>query len=280
MQDQHRGAVDLEDLGVRIFKLPAGADSPEGERAYYLHSHPFFELHLVRDGTFRYRCGDRVFPLEEGQFCLFCPGAFHAPEPGDDGALRVCIRLELLRASRPLRDKLAQAAERAVMYTGDGRAMLETAGDLEAELSCPGTFSREMVRSLLSRLMLLLIRALEIPVREPDAPASLDRERSAILDDFFNDRFAEPAGEEALASELGVSRRQLERILRKTCGQSYRQRLTEVRMETACGLLLGTGLTVREISERVGYSSPSSFTVCFRRRKGMTPREYRVANKC
>ena len=280
MPKQAMGAVDLETLGVRILDLPAKAGAPEGEHAYYLHSHPFFELHLVRSGVLRYRCGDRIFPLEAGQFCLFCPGAYHAPEPGDGTALRTCIRLELLRASRPLRDRLERAAERAPLYTGDGRAMAEAAEDLEAELARPGAFSREMVGILLQRLMLLLVRALEPPASVREAPSDLDRERSAILDAFFNDRFAESAGEASLAAALGVSRRQLERILQKTCGQSYRDKLTEVRMETACGLLRGSELSVREISERVGYSSPSSFTVCFRRRKGMTPLEYRKGKKC
>ena len=280
MQDQRTGTVDLEDLGVRVFDLPAEADSLDGDSAYYFHSHPFFELHLVRKGEFRYRCGDRSFSLRSGQFCLFCPGAYHAPEHGDSGSLRICIRLELLRSPRPLRDELERAAERAPAYTGDGLAVLETAADLQAELSCPGPFSPDMVRSLLSRLLLLVVRSLEIPSPNPEVPSTLDRERSAILDAFFNDRFAEPAGEAELASALGVSRRQLERILQKTCGQSFRDRLTEVRIETACGLLRGSDLSVREISERVGYSSPSSFTVCFRRRKGMTPREYREVEKC
>ena len=48
---------------------------------------------------------------------------------------------------------------------------------------------------------------------------------------------------------------------------------------TAVALLRETGLCTYEIAERIGFVDPHYFSVSFRRRTSMTPREYREANR-
>lgn len=78
---------------------------------------------------------------------------------------------------------------------------------------------------------------------------------------------------------LGVSRSYFSNVFKAQTGQSFVEYLTGLRMEQAKRLLRETGLCTYEIAERIGFVDPHYFSVSFRRRTGMTPREYREANR-
>jgi LacI family transcriptional regulator len=78
-------------------------------------------------------------------------------------------------------------------------------------------------------------------------------------------------GVDALAQELGISKRLLEQRFRKATGDSIYQKLQRMRMEAAARLLGETPLPVSEVAERVGFSDVNRFGTCFRAATGMTP---------
>lgn len=83
-----------------------------------------------------------------------------------------------------------------------------------------------------------------------------------------------PPDADQVAARLYLSPRTLRHRLAAE-GTSFRALLEEVREHLAEELLLG-GLTVSEVSERLGYVELSSFSQAFRRWKGVGPREYRA----
>lgn len=68
----------------------------------------------------------------------------------------------------------------------------------------------------------------------------------------------------------------MERLIRKSTGRNFRDLLQERRLNQACFLLDHTELTVSDIAADVGYENSSFFHRLFRRRYGMSPREYRL----
>lgn len=52
---------------------------------------------------------------------------------------------------------------------------------------------------------------------------------------------------------------------------SYREKLTEIRIEVSMDLLLTTEKSVAEISEMVGYSNPANFSTFIKNVTGKTP---------
>ena len=48
-------------------------------------------------------------------------------------------------------------------------------------------------------------------------------------------------------------------------------------MERAAEMLVGRGLTVREVAYRVGYRQPAQFAKAFRRHHGVSPSDFRAA---
>lgn len=84
-----------------------------------------------------------------------------------------------------------------------------------------------------------------------------------------NERF----GVSELAREIGMSRSNLLRKVKKAAGLSVSQYIRQVRLEHAMELLKQDGLTVSEISYQVGFNSTSYFIKCFREHYGYPPGE-------
>lgn len=136
-----------------------------------------------------------------------------------------------------------------------GRALAVEVADALVHTPRPGTSpqrradqSRETTPALSRRLTALMERNLDFPL----APA-------------------------ALASELGISVRKLERHCRRIYGQSPMQLYLKVRLQAARNLLFYEEQTMKDIADACGFSYPSVFTRAFKAQFGETPRGFRLA---
>ena len=103
--------------------------------------------------------------------------------------------------------------------------------------------------------------------------------RTSLYEDataIVNDEFANDLSLDDIARRVASSRRQLQRAYAEIGDTTFREHLTNVRMDRAAMLLSADGLTVREVAARVGYRQPAQFAKAFRRRHGVAPSEYRA----
>lgn len=85
-------------------------------------------------------------------------------------------------------------------------------------------------------------------------------------------------GMEDVAQVLGVSIRTLRRRLQdENC--SYRGLLQAAQCESACNMLRRPDLTMQQVGAAVGFAESSAFFRAFKRWTGMTPLEYRSAER-
>lgn len=78
------------------------------------------------------------------------------------------------------------------------------------------------------------------------------------------------------AHEVGVSKSQLARKLKTLTELSPNDFIKEYKLRKAVWLMEGRLLNMTEISMEVGFSNPSYFTKCFRKRFGKVPTEYQA----
>jgi AraC-like DNA-binding protein len=76
------------------------------------------------------------------------------------------------------------------------------------------------------------------------------------------------------ARRLGISPRSLQRHL-TGMGTSYSEMVAEVRLDTACHLLVESNQSISSIAFRLGYSECSSFSRTFVRLMKISPAAYR-----
>ncbi|AJX35314.1 AraC family transcriptional regulator [Burkholderia oklahomensis] len=109
----------------------------------------------------------------------------------------------------------------------------------------------------------------EMALLNLDASDLVDRVRAGLM--LSEDGYPSLA---RLASSLFLSERTLKRRLREH-GTSYREMLEKARYRDACALLRETDLSLADVSAKLGYQNPPTFTRAFRRWSGIAPSRYR-----
>jgi AraC-like DNA-binding protein len=108
-------------------------------------------------------------------------------------------------------------------------------------------------------------------------PATI-RHRTSLFEDataIVEAEYASDLSLDDIARRVASSRRQLQRAYAEIGRTTFRDHLTAVRMNRAAEMLMGRGLTVREVAHRVGYRQPAQFAKAFRRHHGVSPSAYR-----
>lgn len=81
----------------------------------------------------------------------------------------------------------------------------------------------------------------------------------------------EPISPSILASDVGMSTRQLERLFRRYLNRSPKRYYMELRLQKARNLLLQTDMSVINVALACGFASPSHFSKCYRAHYDTTP---------
>ncbi|RMC36339.1 GlxA family transcriptional regulator [Paracoccus alkanivorans] len=101
-----------------------------------------------------------------------------------------------------------------------------------------------------------------IGVRHPRLAAVIARMEANVED---------PISPARLATDAGMSTRQLERLFRRYLNRSPKRYYMETRLARARNLLMQTEMSIIEIALASGFSSPSHFSKCYRAQYGSTP---------
>ena len=81
----------------------------------------------------------------------------------------------------------------------------------------------------------------------------------------------EPVSPSILASDVGMSTRQLERLFRRYLNRSPKRYYMALRLQKARNLLMQTDMSVINVALACGFSSPSHFSKCYRSHFDTTP---------
>ena len=129
--------------------------------------------------------------------------------------------------------------------------------------------TRALVLSLLSDLLYALMP--KQPPKEEKHPAWFNQ-----LMLRFNDIEYLQGGIPKLMENLNYNQIYINRIFKKTMGMSIGTHLNETRLQFALTYLKTSNLSINDISEILGFSSPSFFYKKFREKYGITPNDYRT----
>ncbi len=95
---------------------------------------------------------------------------------------------------------------------------------------------------------------------------------------LMEENIEEPVSPSVLASDVGMSTRQLERLFRRYMNRSPKRYYMELRLKKARNLLLQTDMSVINVALACGFASPSHFSKCYRASFQTTPYRERGAN--
>lgn len=97
--------------------------------------------------------------------------------------------------------------------------------------------------------------------------------------EFIEDNLAAPLHLADIAETACLSPHYLLRLFKQVYRETPHQYMTRRRIEKACELLAGTNESITGICYDVGFESPASFSLLFRRYRGLSPRAYRQTRR-
>jgi len=107
------------------------------------------------------------------------------------------------------------------------------------------------------------------------APASLGVGRVAQAVGIFRSRYGEKLSVAQVARHVGVSVNQLERLFRKTVGESPQRCLLNIRIEEASRRLRESYASMAEVAQACGFYDQAHFSRVFSAAAGCSPLAYR-----
>ncbi|MGN1422642.1 MAG: helix-turn-helix domain-containing protein [Oscillospiraceae bacterium] len=145
---------------------------------------------------------------------------------------------------------------------------------LAFEYYSAGEYREEICRHYSELLLLRLSRL----VRSGESSSARHSEKHFRLAQLRAAFFTQPEtvrSVDDMAQDMGLSRSGFQHLYKRVFGVSVMEDVIRGRVEYAERLLASTALSVREISERCGYSSEYVFMRQFKKTCGQTPSEYR-----
>lgn len=118
--------------------------------------------------------------------------------------------------------------------------------------------------------------------KEESSEAVPEERKKALLRavEYINDNFTNEAiSLSEVAGVAGVSQSYLSALFGQEKGVTFVEYVTEKRLSRAKELLLTEGIRSGDIGPMVGYKNSQYFATVFKKAEGMSPREWRAANK-
>ena len=248
---------------------------------YDNHQHSAVEIVWTQEGRVDYQVQDQIYRVEKGEILIVPPEVPHGLSMGENSS-----RLLFLFEPEPLlemRDykRMKNSFER-VFYLHDEsdthiqvRSLLGQAADLYRE--------QEMMWNTGCYSLLLRIYALlgqrylsGLFPRRTVEESVMDREVVTSAMNYIDTHYREDVTLEAVAAFTGFSRFYFSRSFKQQTGYSFKDYLSQRRIQAAMELLIRTEKSMREVAEESGFGSVATFNRTFREHKNCTPTQYRA----
>jgi transcriptional regulator GlxA family with amidase domain len=141
-------------------------------------------------------------------------------------------------------------------------------------------FDETLVNSVCEQMLTDRVRSQTDRQRLP-LRARLGVQNSKVLSiiELMEANLAEPLSLIEIADDVGLSRRQIERLFRQEMGRSPARYYLEIRLDRARHLLIQSSLPVVEVAVACGFVSASHFSKCYRELYQRSPQQERLERK-
>lgn len=252
------------------------------------NQHTFYELHYVLEGSLTVSWGSPdarsmnappPFVVGAGQFVLIPPRCLHQLTP-NDMALEKLVCGFVLDSDK---DFVCQALTHLPRHACAATEAMPTYVELMLENAMTGRAgSTTTIGNLLECLLMEVLRQLSPDSLEKSGDRKVFENDLRIreLESTITSSIREPGGNarltgEALAAQMNISLRHLNRLTGRYLGCSVGQYMAQVRLEYIKELLYIHELSLQDIAEKTGFQSEYALSRFFKTQEGMSIGVYR-----
>ncbi|MDE7185948.1 MAG: AraC family transcriptional regulator [Lachnospiraceae bacterium] len=258
--------------------------------AAFKHSHSFFEVVCVLNGSCENHFATQILPMEAGDICIVAPETVHAISAFSDDCIIYNLMVrgatfeQTFLNSLPKQGVLFDFFSRAIytsgsetyiyFKTGDDTQILALIEEMADEFRHQKNYYDVLLNSLLTNFFIQLLRRHEKDVQVPN-PAGHQDEKNIIFILRYLTEHCDAITLMELSRFFNYSERQMARILKEYTGRNFTDLVQSIKLSKACELLKNPQISIQEIIDTVGYSNSSHFYRLFKKQYQITPTEYR-----
>lgn len=279
MKDIHKEIIPIapDDLFIVLNHPNAAFDYP-------IHYHSDYEINLVMNAPGTRIVGDSVGEFDTLDLVMIGPNLSHAWRSdviNDNHVITIQFSENLInfpilekRLFSPIKQLLFDS-QRGIVITGQSQLLIKDKiirlTHMQGFQTVLEFFSILYELSISSRYTLISNQ-----YSTEDTIRTSKSRRIAKVCDYLEKNFDEPIKLCDAAKLVNMSESAFSHFFRKKTNYTFIDYITNLRITKACQLLSDTTYTIAEICYTCGFNNLSNFIRTFKKKKAMTPNEYRV----
>ncbi len=259
------------------------------EFEYGGESHDSWEFVFVESGSFLAKADDKKYVIRSGELICHKPMEYHNLNPyhSDATAVIFCFQCEDKKMEF-FENKILSVDPHQRFYLNDIAANakeffaykdpLEISKDGFMEKSDKATLANShFLKNSIELLILSLYNSKSTEIRERIDSYSQHIKRKKLTGDikeYLQKNIGRPVSLADIAAQFSYSVSTVKTVFKAETGESIIEYYNKLRLDTAKKMLKEKSRSVGEISEVLGFNSPSHFSNFFKRSTGTPPRQY------
>lgn len=244
------------------------------------HCHTCFELFYVETGECRFLIDENIYDLHAGDFLLIPPLVLHYTRY----VFGPCRRTVILFRREDLTDAVLRFLPRQEEFMTEVNIFQVPEAHREQVSACVNQLVTEekindarsaAMRALCLQGLFLLCSRFCVFLREPPAEIHTTDRQIIRAAQFISGQYMHPITTADVAMAVGFSPNYLSRKFRQAAGVGLHEYLVFIRLHHAALELVSTDDSITTIAFRCGFSNSNYFKDAFKKKYGVTPRNYR-----
>lgn len=241
------------------------------------HFHSLFEVYILLRGTREFTVANTSVKLHGPAVLFISHGILHRAFSRGE-ALRVSANITfnqdfLSMFSDCLPDILTSKKYACILFKPSQEELEQFVAYLNKCIQDNSIYLKALIRCTVYCFLCQLEnskRLLELPLYE-----AIPNEAAIKILEYLNQHISEPFGLIDMAEYFGYNTQRISRMMKECIGTSFKDYVSTLRLNKAINLLTHSDSTIGEIADKCGFESANYFGDFFKKRTGVSPRNYR-----
>ena len=265
------GVTAFDDLGIKelCFKQ-LSIDKDSKKISAKAHHHSGFEIHIIESGHQIYEVAGEQYKLEKGDFLLIPPELEHRVAESASATMKYSVTFNAIPKSPATSiHKLfcgkcsERVTDRALLILSEHENRLAT--------------SKLLISGAVFEIAITILRLCKISEKQAHDTGDDSEFQLNIAKQYIRDNSEHAVKVSEVAEYCHISVRHLTRIF-ATESITPAEYIRDQRVKKVADFLKEGKLSLKEISDKMDFSSEYYFNSFFKKHSGMTPGEYRKMN--
>ncbi|MES2425317.1 MAG: AraC family transcriptional regulator [Bacteroidota bacterium] len=251
-----------------------------------LHTHTFFELIFIVDGSGTQFINETQFGYKTGDLFLVAPNDAHIFKIAEPSQFFFIRFNNIFVKSSPKEKELLQKLELIlsnarhepgciIKNETDRQSVISLMGILMGEHLQHDLYHKELIGQLVNTLLVIIARNINQVF-----PLSIDETSEEKTIDILNYiqanvYYPEKLRIEAISSHFGIAESYLGTYFKKHTNETLQQYILNYRLKLIENRLRHTNMRVKEIADEFGFTDKSHLNRIFKKYRGMNPTEFK-----